>query len=80
MSEPAPPPYIVRDRCAACFAVLAHAPLGGRYACTCWPPNSFRHLRGSYWSEVEPEGGPTLGAVLYSKHGRPPLHFYGHKP
>lgn len=67
------------DRCAACFTPLTPAPLGGRYACRCHPPNNFRPLRGRYLSEVVPESPHAVDAAVVSKHGRPALHLYGSK-
>ena len=46
MSDPAPPPYIVRDYCGCCGARLVQLEHGGRVACH--PDEAM------YWSEAEP--------------------------
>jgi hypothetical protein len=66
----------VTDRCAACFAELKPAPLGGRYVCV-HPPNYRAGLQRRYLSEAAPEAPHTQDACVISKHGRPTLHLYG---
>lgn len=70
-------PPLTADRCAACFSVLKPSPTGGRYACLCNPPNNYRGLRGSYWSDAIPLAPHTMEACLPSKENRPTLHLYG---